>query len=94
MLGHPQVRATARVARPRARSANHAKARALAPPRPMPSKRSSKVPWAQSSVSQMKRRTQTESTMTRVRTTSMTSRQPLPLVRTEGRAQPGHRAAA
>ncbi len=40
----------------------------------MPSKRSSKERWSQSSHSQMKRRTHTDKVMTTVRTTSMTSR--------------------
>ena len=40
VLGTPRSRATARVARPRARSANQPSARVLAPPRSMPSKRS------------------------------------------------------
>src|SRR3954454_16198742 len=41
----------------------------------------------------MKRRTHTDKVMTRVRTTSITSRQPVPLVVTDGRAHVGHRAA-
>jgi hypothetical protein len=41
--------------------------------------------------SQMNRRTHTAKVMTRVRTTSMTSRQPVPLVVTDGRSHVGHR---
>jgi hypothetical protein len=61
-----------------ARSATNPSARSEAPPRPIPSKRSSKVRWAQSGFSQTKRRTQRDRTTTRVRTTSITSRQPVP----------------
>ncbi|MGI9079513.1 MAG: hypothetical protein ACR2GF_01595 [Acidimicrobiales bacterium] len=63
-------------------------ARWVAPPRSMPSNRSSKESRSQSSHSQMKRRTHTASVMTTVRTTSMTSRQPVPLVVPEG-LEPG-----
>lgn len=58
----------------------------------MPSKRSSKLRWAQSGSSHRNRRTHTDRVMTTVRTTSMTSRPPQPLVVPDGRAQLGHRA--
>ena len=59
----------------------------------MPSNRSSKVRCPQASFEQTNRRTHTDSVITSVRTTSMTSRQPVPLVSTDGWAQLGHSAA-
>ena len=59
----------------------------------MPSNRSSKVRCSQASLVQTNRRTHTDRVITSVRTTSMTSRQPVPLVSTDGCAQLGHNAA-
>ena len=92
MMRHAEVDRTRLVARPRCRSAKNARARSDAPPLPIPSKRSSKLRWSQSSNSHTKRRTQIDSVTTTVRTTSITSRHPVPFVVTDGLEQLGHRA--